>query len=329
MDAAALGGWTARGTAKVLMDRLQGMPADSRPGWMDGLSSQKLEELLTKVIVDAVEASQVVQEYMDTEREKGRDFDDIYADVKPYLDRVSRPIEEDMKDGTLDTKAEELLGVAQQELGSKAAAKDRRQQRAPHRNLGASRQASSASPELSKGILSGAPFDYMRRSSAAESLLRRGRPGPDTLRSMDLGEPLVLVGCCNGWRVDEARRLHRFQRIEGTAAGVHMSHVRVKVPKAGLRFIILSAEKEWQWRLIPAKKGTVHRGEKNAQPAALAMGPDADEKARGKDFKVKGERGYGVVDVHVSLDLERGAHVWLIEVTDEAGLQAIAYPGME
>merc|ERR1711933_324146 len=138
----------------------------------------------------------------------------------------------------------------------------------------------------------------------------------------------MMVGTCNGWKPDDARRLHRFRPVESAEAGVHKSYVRVQVPRSGLRFIILSAEKEWQWRLYPSNKGSLHRGEDLARSAILAMGPDADEKAKGKDFKVRGEKGYGVVDVRVSLDLERGARVWITEVDQEAP-EAITYPGME
>jgi len=332
MDAAALGGWTARGTAKVLMDRLVALQPDQRPAWMEGLTTQKLEDLLTKVIVDSVEASQVVQEYMDTERVKGRDFDDIYADVKPYLDRVSRPIEEDMKDGTLDQATEDLMNAAETELEAKVAAREKRHHRAPHRNLAAREPTGldSIGEPAGLGVVPPtiSPAQQESRRSPATPTTAPERPLSDTMRSMDLGEPLVLVGSCNGWRVDEARRLHRFQPSEG-AESAHESYVRVKVPSGGLRFLILSAEKEWQWRLFPSQKGTLHRGEERAQAAGLAMGPDADEKARGKDFKVKGDKGYGVVDVRVALDLDRGARVWISEVTDTEAPAAITFPGME
>lgn len=340
MDAAALGGWTARGTAKVLKDRLQGLSADQRPPWMDGMTSQKLEELLTKVIVDAVEASQIVQEYMDTERAKGRDFEEIYSDVKPYLDRVSRPIEEDLKEGTLHA-AEDLIGMAELELENKAARVEKEHARAPHRNLAASFSASfpgslgsKMPPRGVQGAASrgkkGATADDARTSTDVSSS-GKARPPPDTLRSMDFGEQLVLVGACNGWRVDEAKRLHKFMPVESGDEAVHMSVCRVKVPYTGLRFLIVSAEKEWQWRLFPSGKGTLHRSEDRAVAAGLAMGPDADEKAGGKDFKIKGKAAKGSIcymDVTVSLDQERGVRLWLTEVEGEKALP-VTFDGME
>eukprot|EP00913_Durusdinium_trenchii_P014548 g13647.t1 len=86
-------------------------------------------EIVTRSICEAVEASYVVKEYLDQERSKGRKFDDIYTEVQPYLERVSRPLD--------DTTAAELVG-AQRDVTTfqeEAARREARRQAAPHRNL--------------------------------------------------------------------------------------------------------------------------------------------------------------------------------------------------
>merc|ERR1719382_1304345 len=90
MDAAALGGWTARGTSKVLQDKLRTLPADQCPAWMEGLPPHKVEEVLTRAIAEAVEVSQTIQTYMDVERAKGRDFEEIYESI-PSHSRCTSP----------------------------------------------------------------------------------------------------------------------------------------------------------------------------------------------------------------------------------------------
>eukprot|EP00445_Apocalathium_hangoei_P040482 CAMPEP_0203967668 /NCGR_PEP_ID=MMETSP0359-20131031/96561_1 /ASSEMBLY_ACC=CAM_ASM_000338 /TAXON_ID=268821 /ORGANISM="Scrippsiella Hangoei, Strain SHTV-5" /LENGTH=339 /DNA_ID=CAMNT_0050905585 /DNA_START=103 /DNA_END=1122 /DNA_ORIENTATION=- len=330
MDAAALGGWTARGTARVLQDRFAALPADQRPAWMQGLSPQKMEELLTKVIVDSVEASQIVQDYMDSERAKGRDFEEIYSEVKPYLDRVSRPIDEDMTDGTYDpsfTEEAPFVGdvgraYAEVQIHAQAAAREHARQTAPHQNLAAWFDIGSpGAGNRSQGSAAAA-------DPAAPSTGQPAAPPPDLLREEDLDEPLMAIGSCNGWRVDEARRLHCFEPCLDSPPELRVRVLRLRVPASGVQFQILSREKGWQWLLFPSHKGTLHRGEARSVAAALGLGPDADEKSRSQDFRVKGEKG-PIVEVRVSLTLERGARVWFTEVHDDEPLAAITFPGME
>mmetsp|Transcript_164233 Transcript_164233/g.526708 ORF Transcript_164233/g.526708 Transcript_164233/m.526708 type:complete len:340 (+) Transcript_164233:73-1092(+) len=330
MDAAALGGWTARGTARVLQDRFEALPADQRPAWMQGLSPQKMEELLTKVIVDSVEASQIVQDYMDSERAKGRDFEEIYSEVKPYLDRVSRPIDEDMTDGTYDpsfTEEAPFVGdvgraYAEVQIHAQAAAREHAKQSAPHRNLGAwVENGGPGAVNRSQGLAAVA-------APAAPSRGQAAAPPPDPLMEEDLGEPLMAIGSCNGWRVEEARRLHCFEPCLDSPPELRVSVLRLRVPASGVQLQILSREKGWQWLLFPSHKGTLHRGEARSVAAALGLGPDADEKSRSQDFRVKGEKG-PIVEVRVSLTLERGARVWFTEVHDDEPLAAITFPSME
>mmetsp|Transcript_23233 Transcript_23233/g.59164 ORF Transcript_23233/g.59164 Transcript_23233/m.59164 type:complete len:340 (+) Transcript_23233:132-1151(+) len=330
MDVAALGGWTARGTARVLQDRIAAVPADQRPAWMQGMSPQKMEELLTKVICDAVEASQIVQDYMDSERAKGRDFEEIYSEVKPYIDRVSRPINEDMKNGTYDpTSTEEATFMAaaggadpEAQIHAEAVAREHARQTAPHRTVGAwVDNARSGAGNTSQGVAAAS-------APAAPSKVQAAAPPPDTLMEEDLDEPLMAIGSCNGWRVEEARRLHCFEPCLDSPPELRVRVLRLRVPASGVQFQILSREKGWQWLLFPSHKGTLHKGEARSTAASLGLGPDADEKSRSQDFRVKGEKG-PIVEVRVSLTLERGARVWFTEVHDDEPLAAITFPSME
>mmetsp|Transcript_17729 Transcript_17729/g.31018 ORF Transcript_17729/g.31018 Transcript_17729/m.31018 type:complete len:149 (+) Transcript_17729:57-503(+) len=94
MDAAAMGGGTPAGTAKVITQSLAALTEDQKPKWMKGKSEKEINDIVTQSICEAVEASYVVKDYMDKERSKGRDFDEIYGEVQPYLDYVSRPLDE-------------------------------------------------------------------------------------------------------------------------------------------------------------------------------------------------------------------------------------------
>ncbi|CAJ1345024.1 unnamed protein product [Effrenium voratum] len=94
MDAAAQGGGTPAGTAKVITQGLMAQPEEVRPAWMKGRTEAEVCEIVTRSICEAVEASYVVKDYIDSERTKGRIFDDIYGEVQPYLEYVSRPLDE-------------------------------------------------------------------------------------------------------------------------------------------------------------------------------------------------------------------------------------------
>merc|ERR1740129_1146572 len=143
MDAAALGDWTSGGTARVLQDRLRALPADQRPAWMAGLAPSKVEEVLAKTIAEAVDASNTIQAHMDTERAKGRDFDEIYDEIKPYMDHASTPLglevgEDGAPTGTADRTAAE----------AQAPARDRAP---PHLNLVAGFDVAAMPPSMPAG----------------------------------------------------------------------------------------------------------------------------------------------------------------------------------
>ncbi|CAJ1395421.1 unnamed protein product [Effrenium voratum] len=81
MDAAAQGGGTPAGTAKVITQGLMAQPEEVRPAWMKGRTEAEVCEIVTRSICEAVEASYVVKDYIDSERTKGRIFDDIYGEA--------------------------------------------------------------------------------------------------------------------------------------------------------------------------------------------------------------------------------------------------------
>mmetsp|Transcript_23232 Transcript_23232/g.59160 ORF Transcript_23232/g.59160 Transcript_23232/m.59160 type:complete len:371 (+) Transcript_23232:132-1244(+) len=361
MDVAALGGWTARGTARVLQDRIAAVPADQRPAWMEIVRPQRMEEHLTKVIIDAMEAAFISQEYMASARARGRDFEEVFSEFETYFDRISRPINADMTDGTYDPSFTEeapfvgAVGRADPEvqIHAKVAARAHAKQTAPHRNLVAcngglgaeqksqgGRRAQLACRHPAAGAAAGWPRVRRGRGSgegaeaeglaaaAAPAAPSRGQPPPNPLMEEDLDEPLMAVGTCNGWRLEEARRLHCFEPCLDSPPELRVRVLRLRVPASGVQFQILSREKGWQWLLFPSHKGTLHKGEARSTAASLGLGPDADEKSRSRDFRVKGEKG-PIVEVRVSLTLERGARVWFTEVHDDEPLAAITFPSME
>lgn len=297
MDACALGGWTARGAAKVLQDRLSALPPDHRPSWMDGLNAQRMEEIITMVIVDAVEASQVVQEYMETEQGlKGRDFDEVYTEVKPYIDRVSRPLDEDMRSG--------LYGPGSQAM--------RRSRQEAEMEVRARTAVREEEPLVASSVIcSRQGFAVPLSLPPLES---------DKLAGSDLLESLVLVGSCNGWDVHEARLSYCFLPDKGSTSGSQISALRLHVPEGGVEFQILSQEKEWNWILFPSQKPSLHLHERRASGAFLAVGDNADKKSRCRDFRIKAKRAGEEVVLKVSLSLEFGIRVWLDEVEAEKSL---------
>lgn len=143
----AQGGGTPAGTAKVITQSLVALPPDQKPAWMEGKTEKEIRELVTEAICEAVEASYVVKDYIDSERAKGRDFDDIYSEVQPYLDYVSRPIgQEQPEDGAPRAASPGAQGSRDGSLGrsggqrppnpeEEAARREARRKAAPHRNL--------------------------------------------------------------------------------------------------------------------------------------------------------------------------------------------------
>mmetsp|Transcript_10452 Transcript_10452/g.12662 ORF Transcript_10452/g.12662 Transcript_10452/m.12662 type:complete len:121 (-) Transcript_10452:59-421(-) len=106
-------------------------PEDVRPGWMKGRTQAEVCEIVTRSICEAVEASYVVKEYLDQERAKGRKFDDIYTEVQPYLERISRPLDDQTAAELVDPRFAEGTTTFQEE----AARREARRSTAPHRNL--------------------------------------------------------------------------------------------------------------------------------------------------------------------------------------------------
>eukprot|EP00434_Breviolum_minutum_P003213 symbB.v1.2.002827.t1/scaffold144.1/size299099/5 len=121
MDAAAQGGGTPAGTGKVITQGLFAQPEDVRPAWMKGRSQAEVCEIVTRSICEAVEASYVVKEYLDQERSKGRKFDDIYTEVQPYLERISRPLDDAAAAELVDPRFNEGTTTFQEEAARREA----------------------------------------------------------------------------------------------------------------------------------------------------------------------------------------------------------------
>lgn len=140
MDALAQGGGTPAGAAKIISQNLIALREVERPPWMNGKTEKEIIDTVTRCICEAVEASYVVKDYVDEERSKDRDFDEIYSEVQPYLDHVSRPLtgeSNDFEEAGLPSFQKNFSPDTQEgrtptQQAARSAAK---KANAPHRNL--------------------------------------------------------------------------------------------------------------------------------------------------------------------------------------------------
>eukprot|EP00933_Yihiella_yeosuensis_P035191 TRINITY_DN28679_c0_g1_i1.p1 TRINITY_DN28679_c0_g1~~TRINITY_DN28679_c0_g1_i1.p1 ORF type:complete len:151 (+),score=34.74 TRINITY_DN28679_c0_g1_i1:135-587(+) len=134
MDCAVKGGGTPAGIGKVIAEQILACDGKDRPEWTKGKTPKEIEAIVTQAVCEASEATIFIKEYMDKERSKGRDFDEIYSEVQPYLDYVSRPIDDELKDqGAQFNPAGQR--VVPPTFEDEAVRKEARKASAPHRRL--------------------------------------------------------------------------------------------------------------------------------------------------------------------------------------------------
>lgn len=299
MDAVALGGGTVGGTATLMAERMMKMPADQQPRWMEGKTEEEVSEIVAKIIMDAIETSDVVVQFMDAETSKGRSFEDAYAEVKPYIDEQSKPYtggeddEDDDLKGAYTTSSDEPLA---------------------HTSRYGGRPTRDAAPHQRASLMRRPDDDWLM--PVAVSQTRREERGPEGAFAFDPSEPLVLVGSCNDWSLAEARRRHTFERVDKDPGSLAVeSKVRIeKVPEEGLTFAILSLRKTWKWRIYPAgnsrSSSKLKRGRTDPTVAQLAQGEDADLESGGRDFFVRSTGLDCPVEIRVSIAGENKIQVW-------------------
>lgn len=133
---------------------------------------------------------------------------------------------------------------------------------------------------------------------------------------LDAQEPLLLLGTCNAWSIEEALQRHCFQPVRKPgrrSQASQESSVRVEVPAGGLFFQVISARHFWEWRLYPSGGEDpacreLRRGEEGKVVACLASGQN-NNLAHGRDFLIR-EPDADVVDVRVSVSTCEGIRVW-------------------
>jgi hypothetical protein len=297
MDAVALGGGTIGGTATLMAERMMKLPDTQKPSWMEHKSEEEISEIVAKVIMDAVETSDVVMQYMDAETARGRSFEEAYSEVKPYIEEQSKPYR-----GELEEEDDELKGAytttSSDEQLMKTSRFDRSfREAAPHRTLNRR-------------------VDDEWLMPVHMSQTRRIERGSEASLAFDPSEPLLLIGSCNGWSLAEAKRQHTFMKVDRDPTSVAQeSKVRIEeVPEDGVSFQIISLRKQWEWRLYPAGNSRasckLKRGRAEGTVAQLATGKDADLECQGREFYVR-NTGLGcAVEIRVSITNETKIQVW-------------------
>jgi len=134
-------------------------------------------------------------------------------------------------------------------------------------------------------------------------------PRPMFLGPEDLREPLLLLGTCNNWNVEEAKEHFRFKRFSGgPSQGYQESRLIVRCFKEVFEFQVVSAKRLWDWRIYPSSRDVeLERGVKDRVQAGLLVGADHTG-ADGKNFRVR--KNDDKVYVMVSLSEGCGVRVW-------------------
>lgn len=137
-----------------------------------------------------------------------------------------------------------------------------------------------------------------------------GAPPPLAASAVDVREPLLLLGSCNNWNVEEAKEKFRFKRHSGgEAQGYQESRLIVRCPKESFEFQVVSARRLWDWRLYPSGDNMeLTRGMKDQVQVGLFVGTDHED-LHGKNFRVRKSFGDKIY-IMVSLSASDGLHVW-------------------
>jgi len=345
MDALAVSDGTIGGVAQVLTEKLPRMPPEYMPEWMKDKTKKELHQIITRAVAEAYEASVTLSEYVNREREKGRPFDEIYEEVKPYVDRAGQPFDEayledpgraedltqDLPSGLppfsfgaeKEEEKQDLFygkegaggygkGYLDEVLGAdrQTQSREAKKKAAPHRNL-------KTWPD-DRRFRPGGPFLPQRDPLELEP------SQSSTPHRIDVKEPLLLVGSFNSWSVEKARQQYAFVPCGTPKTSCQESKVRLEVPADGLEFQVISARHLWEWRLYPGVgPRELLEGDRDYVRVNLAIrqvnhatGESVAEKIEGDEanFQIRGSGVAGLVDVRVSLSSEGPNFVWYTEV---------------
>jgi len=306
MDALAMSDGTVAGLAKVLAEQIPNLPPEAVPEKFRKLSKREILEEMTEAVEDAYICSNVIKEHLDAEVAKGRDIQDVYEEVKPYIDHRRRKFAVDEEDEDLfDLPGQKKTRDA--DPSYTAALMQARRSCAPHRRL----RELPTDPRQTRG-------DHFYRASdpiSTVSLLSsntRLYPRPREIR-----EPLMLVGSINNYSLTEAAKWYSFNFVGRRDASQQESKVRVEVPADGMYFQIVSVTQGLKWRLMPA---TPQRELEDGDRQRVQVNVVHDKNATDSPdvfrncFEIKGTGNEGTADVWVSLSITKGVEVWFMDL---------------
>jgi len=301
MDALSLSDGTIDGAAALLAERLPRLPERHVPAWVKALPREQLQERLAEVIAHAFEATSTAQDVIEQETAKGRALMEVYEEVFPILEAVSRG-----EKGHPDSSCRVRDPLEPEQLSKEA--------------LGPVREA--ALPKAPRCCL-GDPVADTRHGRPPSGRMRfkdfRGpalvggasMPAPAHGVVTDAREPLLLLGSFNNWDANVARRLHSLRPIGKGRLTWQESILEVEVSEYGESFIVVSANRLMDWRLLPGSSDNVLReGDREHVDVVHVVGPPQPGESK---FQLPGNGIRGFVDVRVSLSPDF-VQVWFVEL---------------
>lgn len=303
MDAIAMSDGTIGGVAKLLAESIPSMSPEDIPPQIREKTQKELVEYMVKVISDAYETSVVVRDYIDKENAKGRVMNDIYDEVKPFMEERAKKFREKMDEedefDDLLSKGKEAEQTEEQDPSFMSALMTVRRSCAPHRRL----NVGPEDPRVVSSILEG------ERRGVATPL----RPYP---RASEIREPLMLIGPFNAWSEEQSRAELCFSLTGPRDPSFQESKLRLHIPEEGIRFQIWSAKQGRRWKLTPMGTfGELRDGDRTCVPVNIHHDKNLSMQARSAScFEIPGSGRTGVVDVWAAMGLATGVEVWFMDL---------------
>lgn len=304
MDAIAMTDGTIGGVGKLLAETLPNLSTEELPEWAKDKTQKELATYMTKVVGEAYQTSVIVHEYVERERAKGRVINEIYDEIKPFLDERMKRFDVEEKE---EAEYEDLFtpekdeGEAGNDPSYVAAVMQAKRCAAPHKRL----QEKSRDP---RGV---SDFEAVFRSMERRSITAAVRPHP---RASEIREPLMLLGSINKWNLAEAREEFAFSFTGTRDPSFQESKIRITVPEEGLKFQILSRKQGPRWKILPATvDGELQDGNRSAVQVNVHFDKGAVQD-NNKCFEITGSGQCGTADIWVAMNLETGVEVWFMDL---------------
>jgi len=305
MDALALSDGTLAGLGMVLAERMPQLPPEEMPAWCKNKGKKELADMMTALVSDAYESSQVVRSYLDMECAKGRSFDEVYEEVRPILEAKTKRLA--TIDPTAQNELEAAEGSEEEDSNSFVAAiLQSRRCRLPHERLQGVPEDPRVWKPPGRGVISG--------DRIFDRCDCRTRAYP---RASEVREPLMLVGSMNDWNIEQAAQNYTFKFTGASDPSCQESKLRIVIPAEGFRFQILSAKQGPRWRLTPStQRQTLEDGSSGGVPARIVddRAGSASLDSFEASFEIKGSGVSGKADMWVSMSVEQGCDVWFVDL---------------